>query len=324
MVSLNRLSWVYDELQAGRKCRFSICPQIDRVNMNIKMEPVGNVCYDNSFILASIHNAMQLCTKYCVVDHGHGSSTGQSVIKIACKHVDQPRTNVAVDAAMAEDCLDEKVYGHAGIEEKNTWGQASTDPQTSVADIVAAGSPLPEQKHYSTDEPAAPLVSGGTCPFAKDDDFTNAGDDENAVCTTTAQSSLGLPEALDGVMRDDLILVRDHLKVLDKSLDVCNERLTDVGTCILQHPASSSAAAASPAVVQTVAATKETRAQIHDSMDVVNKLIFAGEQLREIVQSSDTSDPGVHERIERAIMSFKEMVIDKCKNTNNNKTNRTG
>jgi len=204
---------------------------------------------------------------------------------------------------------------HAGIEEKNTWGQASTDPQTSVADIVAAGSPLPELKHYSIDEPAAPLVSGGTCPFAKDDDFTNAGDDENAVCTTTAQSSLGLLEALDGVKRNDFIPVRDHLKVLDKSLDVCNERLTDVGTCILQHPASSSAAAASPAVVQTVAATKETRAQIHDSMDVVNKLIFAGEQLREIVQSSDTSDPEEHQRIERAIVSFREMVIDKCKLT---------
>ena len=64
---------------------------------------------------------------------------------------------------------------------------------------------------------------------------------------------------------------------------MCNERLTDVGTCILQHPASSSAGAATPAVVQTVVARKENRSQIHDSMFVVNKLFFAGDQLHEVV-----------------------------------------
>ncbi|CAK0800987.1 unnamed protein product [Prorocentrum cordatum] len=85
MVSASRLVWMAGQLSAGRQCRVLLNSHADRlvVHMVLLLAYVDRML--NTIALAVVNMMHNSLHSACVVDHGHGSSTGEAHITFNMK-----------------------------------------------------------------------------------------------------------------------------------------------------------------------------------------------------------------------------------------------
>jgi len=106
MVVAGRLSWLFDQLQAGRAARISFNTSTSGISLHFSLLPAGQVACDNTLGLGLVFSVMQSLDGYVAVDHGHQRSCGSSHVslKLRPRDLSAPRDDrVSLPAASGDD-----------------------------------------------------------------------------------------------------------------------------------------------------------------------------------------------------------------------------
>eukprot|EP00972_Heterocapsa_arctica_P069663 10294097-Heterocapsa_arctica.AAC.1 len=85
MVTASRLEWLSAQLAAGRQCRVRMNSHLDRVIIHFVLLPLIDPCMLNYFALMMTHSMTAVLHEAIVVDHGHGTSSGEAHVSFSYK-----------------------------------------------------------------------------------------------------------------------------------------------------------------------------------------------------------------------------------------------